>query len=50
VTGFELLLLILLIAAVAFSLAGAAVRDIRWMSAAVGCLALMFLCQLVNSI
>lgn len=49
-TGFEFLLLVLLIAAVAFGLAGAAVRDIRWMSASVTCLALMFLCQLVNSI
>lgn len=49
-TGFELLLLVLLIAAVALSLVGAAVRDIRWMSAAVAALSLMFLCQLVNSI
>jgi hypothetical protein len=49
-TGFEILLLILLIASVAFALAGAAIRDIRWMSAGVACLSLMFLCQLVNSI
>lgn len=49
-SGFELLLLVLLIAAVAFSLAAAAVRDVRWVAAAVGCVALVFLCQFVNSI
>lgn len=49
-TGFHLLLLILLIAAVAFALAGAAIRDVRWLSAAVAAIALMYLCELVNGL
>lgn len=49
-TGYQLLLLVLLIAGVGLALAGAAVRDIRWMSAAVACLSLMFLCQLVHNL
>lgn len=49
-TGYELLLLILLIAAVAFSIVAAVIRDVRWLSAAVGSIALMFLCELVNKL
>jgi hypothetical protein len=49
VTGFELLLLILLIGAVAFSLAAAVMRDVRCLAAAVGLIALVFLCELVHA-
>lgn len=49
-TGLELLLLVLLVASVILALVGGVSRDHRWSSFAVGCLALMFLCQLVNSI
>ena len=47
--GYEFLLLLLFIGAVGFAIAGAAVRDVRWVSLAVGCVAAAFLAQLVNS-
>ena len=49
-SGYELLLLVLLIGAVGFSLAAATVRDVRWLAAAVGMLALVFLCELVHAL
>lgn len=48
-SAFELLLLVLLIAAVGLSIAAAATREVRWLSSALGTLALYLLCQFVNS-
>lgn len=47
--GYEFLLLLLFIGAVGFSIAGAASKELRWVSLAVGCVAAAFLAQLVNS-
>lgn len=47
--SYELLLLVLLIGAVGFSLAAAAVRELRWLACAVGLVALLFLCELVHA-
>jgi len=49
-TGFELLLLILLIVSVVLALVGGVTRDGRWSSFALSALSLVFLCQLVNSL
>lgn len=49
-TGFELLLLILLIVSVGLAVAAAATRDVRWLAAGFGAFVLVFLCQLVNSL
>lgn len=49
-SAYEVLLLLLLVAAVVFSLVGAATRDLRWSSTGVALLALVFLCQNVHSL
>lgn len=48
--GYEFLLLILFIGSVGFAIAGAASKELRWVSLAVGCIGAAFLAQLVNSL
>lgn len=49
-SGFQLLLLVLLIASVAFGIVATVTRDVRWLAAGFTALVLVFLCELVNSL